>query len=61
MVVVIVCEVVVVDRHDHAQDEQEKEDEKTKVNVRNHFVPAGHLILEGKRKKKGRVIGDHSA
>lgn len=48
MVVVVVCEVVVMDRHDHTQDEEEEEDEKTKVNVCNHFVPAGHLVLEGR-------------
>ena len=53
MVVVVVSEVVVMDRHDHAQDEQEKEDEKTKVNVGNHFVPAGHLVLEGNREREG--------
>ena len=52
MVVVVVCEVVVVDGHDHAQDEQEEEDEKTKVNVCNHFVPAGHLVLDGKRRER---------
>ena len=52
MVVVVVREVVVVDGHDHAQDEQEEEDEKTKVNVCNHFVPAGHLVLDGKRREK---------
>ena len=52
MVVVVVSEVVVMDRHDHTQNEEEKEDKKTKINVGNHFVPAGHLVLKRDKREK---------
>ena len=54
MVVVVVGEVVVVDGHDHTQNEQEKENEKTKVDVGNHLIPTGHLILNGGREGRER-------
>ena len=47
MVVVVTSEIIVMNGHDYTKNEQQKEDEQTKVDVCYHLVPAGHLVLEG--------------
>lgn len=52
VIVVVVGKVVVVYRHDYAQNEEEEEDKESKVDVGYHLVPTRHLVL----KTGGRLV-----